>query len=78
MAQVVFIYVTSGTRIWQRWYYSMAINSRSRIVAVTRSILIILAPLTKTKKTALPLRKCRFLFLVKPTHDNHEYASFCA
>lgn len=27
MAQVVFIYVTSGTRIWQRWYYSMAINS---------------------------------------------------
>lgn len=27
MAQVVLIYVTSGTRIWQRWYYSMAINN---------------------------------------------------
>lgn len=26
MAQVVLFFVSSGTEIWQRWYYSRAIN----------------------------------------------------
>ncbi|ALS77877.1 hypothetical protein AUO94_04090 [Planococcus kocurii] len=27
MAQVVLFFVSSGTEIWQRWYYSRAINT---------------------------------------------------
>ena len=34
MAQVVLFLVSSGTEIWQRWYYSMAIYTEAIIFVI--------------------------------------------